>query len=56
MSLHGPSRHFAAPQQQRRLRSKADPGIVGRVVAKVQRQHLAPRSGPGRNVGSKYGH
>jgi hypothetical protein len=30
------------------------PGIIGRVVAKVQRQHLAPRVG--RNVGSKYGH
>ena len=30
------------------------PGIVGRVTAKIQRQHLAPRTG--HNVGSKYGH
>jgi hypothetical protein len=30
--LLGPSRHFAAPQQQRRFRSKADPGIVHRTV------------------------
>jgi hypothetical protein len=30
------------------------PGILGRVVAKVQRQHLAPRTG--HNVGNKYGH
>jgi ribonuclease I len=51
MSLFGPKRHFAAPQQQRRFRSKADSGIVGRVVATVQHQHLAPRSGPGHNVG-----
>jgi hypothetical protein len=29
-------------------------GIVGRVTAKLQRQHLAPRMS--HNVGSKYGH
>jgi hypothetical protein len=29
-------------------------GIIGRVVAKIQRQHLAPRTS--HNVGSKYGH
>ena len=30
------------------------PGIIGRVVVKVQRKYLAPRTG--HNVGSKYGH
>ena len=30
------------------------PGVVGRVVREIQRQHLAPRTG--HNVGSKYGH
>jgi hypothetical protein len=30
------------------------PGVIGRVVAKTQRAHLAPRTG--HNVGSKYGH
>jgi hypothetical protein len=30
------------------------PGIVGRVCSKLQRAHLAPRTG--HNVGSKYGH
>jgi hypothetical protein len=29
-------------------------GIIGRVVAKVQREHLAPRTG--HNVGSRYSH
>ena len=29
-------------------------GIIGRVVAKLQREHLTPRTG--HNVGSKYGH
>jgi hypothetical protein len=29
-------------------------GVVGRVTAKLQREHLAPRSW--HNVGSKYGH
>ena len=42
-SPYRPSRHFAAPQQQRRSRSKADCGTVGRVAAKIERQHLALR-------------
>ncbi|MDE5456312.1 hypothetical protein GWE18_26495 [Bradyrhizobium sp. CSA112] len=33
---------------------ESGPGIIGRVVAKVQRQHLAPSTG--HNVGSKYWH
>jgi hypothetical protein len=30
------------------------PGVIHRVTAKIQRQHLAPRMS--HNVGSKYGH
>jgi hypothetical protein len=30
------------------------PGVVGRVTAKIQRQHLAPRMS--HNVGRKWGH
>jgi hypothetical protein len=30
------------------------PGIIGRVVARLQRQHLAPRMS--HNAGSRYGH
>jgi hypothetical protein len=29
------------------------PGVIGRVVSKLQREHLAPRTG--RHVGSKWG-
>lgn len=31
------------------------PGIIGRITARLQRQHLAPRTRAG-NHGGKYGH